>query len=1086
MFSKRILSLVLCILMLATSLVIPATAAVTENVATSSDNVTGYNLPARVNDGNILHAFNWKLKEVTQYAQEIAEAGYTAVQVSPIQCTKDTTNDGAYANDWWCFYQPTDMAIGNELGNEADLREMCATLDKYGIKVIVDIVANHVQNSTNKTEAANVNKTLKSFLRKPSGTQNTPYNDGTRAGQTQTDLNSQLPDLDTSNKDYQNYLINYLNTLLDCGVKGFRFDAAKHIETPEDGNAASDFWPTVTGAIREKNPNAYIYGEILGLNGLLPVTAYTKYMSVTDSAYGGVVRSAIKSKRAASLPSYGFVGSETEDNVIWLESHDTFTTNPADSASSNKLTIPQQIVGWAVVGARKDAPALYLVRTECEELDVNPSLVSIKYDALIGAPGAADTWKNPAVKAVNQFKNEFVGQSETTYTNGSVFFVQRGTTGMVISNLAAASTAISQKCSMADGTYIDQVTGNTFKVANGTLTGTVGDSGVAVVYNPKKIAPVAKVKLNDTVLGADTLNGYTTKTANLMITLENATSGTVKVSNLPEKSVDKDGQLIVLNDSIKCGDGINVTVTATNGTQTTTETYKIYKKDINETKRVYFDNTVTQWPKVHVFCKTGLDRSTKLSNFPGYAMTQDASNSNLYYCDVPAETNIVKFSEGAVSGHIGHSATVCGGFCGRTMPPTVIYYGTANSAANRESGGYELTGSMIFEKLEFKDYGEYPVATLSSSDITYSNEAPTEPEKVEPTVKPGNLILGDADLDGDVTVLDASNIQMHIAQLLTLSTDGLRCAEVDKDTKVTVLDATNIQLYKAQLACADGIGEPIGGGGSTEDPTTPAVEKITITLNDTDAFEGGEIYAFVYDDSGSSNDSWPGQKMTKNGSNYTLEVDKTLTKVKFVGLYGELSESATPATIESNEFEVSTTPYTLETVEITCNSKWTTAYIHLWNEDQSNPVSTQWPGVKMNGTSGNYTFNIPKESAYTAYKFNNNAGSESNTYYLVAPETTAVYFTDVYGWKNINAHCWKTGGGSTAWPGLAMELVETNAQGQKVYKIDLPIGAYNNIIFNNNAGKQTATLQLTGEPNEGFYPLKNSTNTNCGTYIYGQ
>ncbi len=1086
MNSKRILSLVLCVLMLVTSLVIPATAAVTDSVDTSSDNVTGYNLPAEVNDGNILHAFNWKLKEVTQYAQEIAEAGYTAVQVSPIQCTKDTTNDGAYANDWWCFYQPTDMAIGNELGNEADLREMCATLEKYGIKVVVDIVANHVQNSTNKTEAANVNKTLKSFLRKPSGTQNVPYNDATRAGQTQTDLNSQLPDLDTSNKDYQNYLINYLNTLADCGVDGFRFDAAKHIETPEDGSVASDFWPTVTGAIREKNPEAFIYGEILGLNGLLPVTAYTKYMGVTDSAYGGIVRAAIKNKRAASLPNYGFVGSEDKDNVLWLESHDTFTTNPADSASSNKLTIPQQIVGWAVVGARKDAPALYLVRTECEELDVNPSLVSIKYDALIGAPGAADTWKNPAVKAVNQFKNEFVGQSETIYTSGSLFFVQRGTTGMVISNLAATSTSVSQACSMADGTYIDQVSGNTFKVANGTITGTVGDSGVAVVYNAKKIAPVAKVKLNDTVLGADTLNGYTTKTANLMITLENATSGTVKVSNLPEKSISKDGQLIVLNGSIDCGDGINVTVSATNGTQTTTETYKIYKKDINETKRVYFDNTVTQWPRVHVFCKTDLDRSTKLSNFPGLAMTQDESNPNLYYCDVPAETKYVKFSEGLVSGHIGHSATVCGGYCGRTMPPTVIYYGTANSAANRESGGYELTGSMIFEKLEFKDYGEYPVATLSDSDITYTNEAPTEPETVEPTTAPGALILGDTDLDGGVSVMDATAIQLNLAQMLTFTADQKLCAEVDKDGIVSVMDATAIQLFKAQLAPANGIGEPIGGSTPVE-PTTPEVKKVTITLNDTDAFEGGEIYAFVYDDSGSSNDSWPGQKMTKNDSNYTLEVDETFTKVKFVGLYGELSDNATPATIESNEFEVSTTPYSLETVEIKCDSKWTEAYIHLWSDDQSNPVATQWPGIKMNGTRGNYTFNIPKESAYTAYKFNNNAGGESNTYYLVAPETTAVYYTDVYGWNNIYAHCWHTVGGSTAWPGLPMEFVETNAQGQKVYKIDLPIGAYNSIIFNNKgAGKQTATLQLTGEPNEGFYPLKNATNTNCGTYIYGQ
>ena len=296
MMKKRFLSLIICVLMMASLVIVPATTA----SAATTDNVTGYNLPAEVQDGNILHAFNWKLKEVTQYAQEIAEAGYTAVQVSPIQCTKDTTNDGAYSNDWWCFYQPTDLAIGNELGNEADLIEMCDTLDDYGIKVIVDIVANHVQNSTNKTEAAKVNPTLKSFLRNPSGTKLNPYNDATRMGQTHTDLNSQLPDLDTSNKDYQNYLINYLNTLVDCGVDGFRFDAAKHIETPEDGEAASDFWPTVTNAIREKNPDAYIYGEILGLSGL-SITAYTKYMSVTDYSYGGTVRSALKSKKTNTI-----------------------------------------------------------------------------------------------------------------------------------------------------------------------------------------------------------------------------------------------------------------------------------------------------------------------------------------------------------------------------------------------------------------------------------------------------------------------------------------------------------------------------------------------------------------------------------------------------------------------------------------------------------------------------------------------------------------------------------------------------------------------------------------------------------------
>ncbi|MBQ7133764.1 MAG: starch-binding protein [Ruminococcus sp.] len=1083
MFTRRILSMVLCILMLVSLVVVPATVV----SAAEADNVKGYNLPADVHDGNILHAFNWKLKEVTQYAEEIAAAGYTAVQISPIQLTKDTTNDGAYANDWWCFYQPRDLAIGNELGDEEDLKEMCDTLDDYGIKVVCDVVANHVQNCTNKAEAALINPTLKSYLRNTSGTVLKPYVDTTRAGHTTTDLNSQLPDLDTSNKDYQNYLINYLNTLADCGVDGFRFDAAKHIETPDDGAVASDFWPTITGAILKKNPDAFIYGEVLGLNGLLPITAYTKYIDVTDFAYGTVVRNALKSKKASnSLANYGYTGSQKADNVLWLESHDTFTTNPANADSSNFLSIDQQIVGWAVVGARKDAPALYLVRTNCAELDVNPTLVSIKYDELIGAPGAADTWKNPAVVAVNQFKNEFVGQSETVTANGSLYFVQRGTTGMVIANLATGSAKVSQACTMANGTYVDQVTGNKFTVSGGTITGNVGDSGVAVVYNAKKLPPTATVKLNSTILGADTLNGYTTETANLTITLNNATSGKVKISNLAEVTF-TDEQFVTLNDSIDYGDGINVTVTATNGTQTTVNTYKVYKKDANETKRVYFDNTVTQWDKVHVYCKAGESRTTELVDFPGYAMTQDATNENLYYYDVPANTNYVKFSEGKVAGHIGHTVSVCGGYCGRTMPPTVIYYGTANSAANRESGGYKLTGSMIFEKLEWKDYGEYPVATLSNSDIEYPSDKPTEPSTEEPTYAPGTLLLGDADLDGKILVYDATAVQRNVAKLTSFTADATLCANVDKDDAISVMDATAIQRYVAKLPSNEGIGEPVVDDGD-DDPVEP-VETVTITLNDTDAFENGEIYAFCFDGAGSTNAEWPGQKMTKSGNTYTLEVDAALTKVKFVGVYSEVTETTTPDTIETIEFDIKETPYTLESMTITCNEKWSVACIHLWNTDTVNPVTTTWPGIKMSGKSGNFTFKIPVDSAYTQYKFNNNnAGQESNTYYLVEPETTAVYFTNIYKWKAVYAHCWPTGGGGTAWPGLEMTLVETNAQGQDVYKIDLPVNAYNNIIFNNKGGGiQTETIPLTGVPNEGFYPLTGTGQSiKCGTYIYGE
>ena len=51
-----------------------------------------------------------------------------------------------------------------------------------------------------------------------------------------------LPGLDLSNYDLQGIIIDYLNELIDCGVNGFRFDAAKSIALPYEGCV---FWPRV-------------------------------------------------------------------------------------------------------------------------------------------------------------------------------------------------------------------------------------------------------------------------------------------------------------------------------------------------------------------------------------------------------------------------------------------------------------------------------------------------------------------------------------------------------------------------------------------------------------------------------------------------------------------------------------------------------------------------------------------------------------------------------------------------------------------------------------------------------------------------
>lgn len=76
-----------------------------------------------------------------------------------------------------------------------------------------------------------------------------------------------------------------------------------------------------------------------------------------------------------------------------------------------------------------------------------------------------------------------------------------------------------------------------------------------------------------------------------------------------------------------------------------------------------------------------------------------------------------------------------------------------------------------------------------------ASEAPHEPaeEKAE-------ILWGDADADGSVTVLDATVIQKCLASLIPmLSDENLKAALVSGEEKLSIIDATLIQRYLASL-----------------------------------------------------------------------------------------------------------------------------------------------------------------------------------------------------------------------------------------------------------------------------------------------
>ena len=428
----------------------------------------------------ILHCFNWSYSSIKAALPEIAAAGYTAVQTSPAQQPKDyspewTDLDG----QWWKMYQPLGLRIAptdaeqnatSWLGTKAELAALCAEADQYGIKVIVDIVANHLANDTEGGTFAHLSEAVDEDLKVEEYYH--PYtqsiNDSSRFNMTQYHMG--MPDLNTGNAYIQQQVLNLLKECVDCGVDGFRFDAAKHIELPtDDASFASDFWPYVLDGASAYNAQKggdplFFYGEVLSGAGT-KISNYTDLMAVTDNDTGDSARSNANSKNASGLASFQYQKKAIpRDCVLWAESHDTYM-HSASSGISDAVIVRT----WAIVGARADSTSLFLARP----------------NETMGMASTDETWKDPSVAEINKFKNHFDGTSEYLSSSGNVAYIERGTNGIVISNLNGAGAVSLPVYRMKDGVYTDQVTKNTFTVSQGVISGTVGASGVAVIYTPE-------------------------------------------------------------------------------------------------------------------------------------------------------------------------------------------------------------------------------------------------------------------------------------------------------------------------------------------------------------------------------------------------------------------------------------------------------------------------------------------------------------------------------------------------------------------------------------------------------------------------
>ena len=202
-----------------------------------------YGLVDNIQDGTILHCFDWKYSDIEKEIFHIAAAGFTTIQTSPAQASEGT-------GPWYWLYQPLGFSVGtNDLGTKEELASLCAAAEGYGIKVVVDVVANHLADNHD-----NIQEDLKPSKYWHNYGSNINYND--RYSITHGELG--MVDLNSEDEYVQQVVAGYIDELKKIGVDGIRWDAAKHIGLPSED---CDFWPAVT------NSGLYNYGEILSSPG---------------------------------------------------------------------------------------------------------------------------------------------------------------------------------------------------------------------------------------------------------------------------------------------------------------------------------------------------------------------------------------------------------------------------------------------------------------------------------------------------------------------------------------------------------------------------------------------------------------------------------------------------------------------------------------------------------------------------------------------------------------------------------------------------------------------------------------------------
>ncbi len=824
-----------------------------------------YGLRDNIQEGTMLHCFDWKYNDIKDELPNIAQAGFSAVQTSPAQ-----PGGGVDTNIWYWLYQPLGFYIGtNDLGTKAELKELCDEAEKYGVKVIIDVVANHLAG-----DHTYIDKELQDSKYWRSG--------GSWSGRKKAIYGDVgMPDIKSEDPFVQSKVKGYIQELKSVGVKGIRWDTTKHIQLEsEDG---CKFWEEVL------DPDLYHYGEILGSPGASSdsentrlMQEYTDLMSITDDVYSRNIFDGFNSGNVSDSSGYWSDKlSGASKLVYWGESHDTWSNNKG-YGFTNEAT--QNVIDrtYAIVAARSDATALYFSRPECKYKD----------SILAGVKGSVH-FASPEVAAVNHFHNAMVGQTDFYAKNKTdkVVAVCREK-GAVVAALVGSSKTVSVSnvgSPTETGTYIDEITGNRWTVTSSTISGTLGGSGIAVLFREQDYTGS---------ISADKPSGsaFNTDTMNIKLTAGTGITEASYSTSENRSGSFVNGTTITIGADTAVGEAVTVTLSGKNSKgNTITITYE-YKKIAPEPIRIYFDNSDYNWSSIcaYVYNNSGTS-NIENKGWPGEQLTATDSNG-YYYLELD-------------SSFMGNGRVI---------------FSDKNNASNRYPGngvpGMEISSEkMLFRKVNdivcWDKYepdfspaqGSVSAEADSTSfegtlDVTLHAEDVTNPIYMTSEGAYGSFAEGDKITIGAASTA-GSTIKVNVK---AEKSDGMIVSQsysykktaagnvifADPDSGVfsntLTLTISSSQVTNGHFSTSEGASGTFENGDTlTIGQKTPPGNDVTVTLTGTKANGANveEVYtyqkalkiyldktnmnwsdclAYVYDSQGNAISGWPGEKMEKN------------------------------------------------------------------------------------------------------------------------------------------------------------------------------------------------------------------------------